>query len=144
MSTRIQVALDCADPDRLARFWAEALGYQLQPPPAGYASWPEFLEAAGVPRDKWNSASAVVDPEGVGPRMFFQQVPEVKAGKNRMHLDLNVGGGAKVPVAEREPRVVAEVERLRGLGASRTGEFHEHDEFWVVMQDPEGNEFCVQ
>jgi catechol 2,3-dioxygenase-like lactoylglutathione lyase family enzyme len=144
MTTRIQVALDCADPDRVARFWADALGYRMQPPPAGYPSWPEYLEAAGVPPEKWNSASAVVDPEGVGPRLFFQQVPEAKAGKNRMHLDLNVGGGAGTPPQDRIGRVTAEVARLVGLGATRVGEVRHDNEFWVVMQDPEGNEFCVQ
>src|SRR5688500_1647921 len=76
MATAIQVVFDCADPGRIAAFWAEALHYKLQDPPEGYASWPEFLTAIGVPEDEFNSASAVVDPEGRGPRIYFQQVPE--------------------------------------------------------------------
>ena len=144
MATSIQVTFDCADPDRLATFWAAALGYQKQDPPEGYASWPEFLAAQGVPEDQWNSASAVIDPAGVGPRIYFQRVPEPKAVKNRVHLDVNVGGGHTTSPAERQQRVAAAVERLIGLGAAHVGEYEQLGEHWVVMQDPEGNEFCLQ
>src|SRR3989442_1294010 len=65
MATGFQVVMDCADPDRLATFWASALGYKLQDPPQGYATWEEFLTAIGVPRDEWNNASAVVDSDWV-------------------------------------------------------------------------------
>lgn len=150
MSTQIQVTVDCADPDRLARFWAEALGYRMPDPPGGHATWEEALQAFGVPEDQWNSASALEDPEGKGPRIYFQQVPETKVAKNRMHLDLNVGGGQDVPVEERRARVDAEVARLKALGAtdergaiSKSSEF-EPSAYWVRMNDPEGNEFCVQ
>jgi catechol 2,3-dioxygenase-like lactoylglutathione lyase family enzyme len=145
MATSIQVVMDCADPDRLARFWAEALGYKLQDPPDGFASWEDFLREQGVPESEWNSASAVVDPDGAGPRIYFQRVPESKGVKNRVHLDLNVSGGSRVPLEERQRAVDAEVQRLTGLGATvfRPGSV-ERDEYWVVMQDPEGNEFCVQ
>jgi hypothetical protein len=145
MATAIQVVIDCADPDRLARFWAGALGYKLQDPPDGYATWEEFLAAAGIPKEEWNKASAVVDPDEAGPRFYFQQVPEGKVVKNRVHVDLNVGGERGTPFEERRKRVDAEVERLQQLGASvfRPGSV-EHDEYWVVMQDPEGNEFCLQ
>ncbi len=145
MATGVQVVMDCADPDRLARFWAAALGYKLQDPPAGYATWEDFLRAIGVPEERWNSASAVVDPEGNGPRLYFQRVPEPKVVKNRVHLDLNVGGGTSTPLEERRRRVDAEVERLIGEGAIifRPGAVQD-EEYWVVMQDPEGNEFCVQ
>ncbi len=145
MATEIQVVIDCADPGRLATFWASALGYTLQDPPEGYGSWEDFLRAQGIPEEEWNSASAVVDPEGRGPRIYFQRVPERKTVKNRVHLDLNVGGGLRRPMQERQRRVDAEVERLRALGASvvRPGGV-ERDEYWVVMQDPEANEFCVQ
>jgi len=144
MATGIQVVIDCADPDRLATFWAEALGYKKQDPPAGYGSWIDFLKAQGVPQDQWNSASAVVDPAGAGPRIFFQRVPEGKTVKNRVHLDLNAGGGRGTPHDERRRRVDAEVERLMGVGAQRVRALEERGEYWVCMLDPEGNEFDVQ
>lgn len=145
MTTSIQIVFDTADPDREARFWAAALGYQLQPPPAGFDSWDDFLREQGIPEDQWNTASAITDPGGKGPRIFFQQVPEGKVAKNRMHLDLNVGGGPSVPIEERKLRLMAEVERLKALGASdERGAIDKGDEFWVRMNDPEGNEFCVQ
>lgn len=144
MPTSFQVVIDCGDPDRVARFWAAALGYQLQPPPDGYETWEAFLRATGVPESDWNRASAVVDPDGKRPRLFFQRVPEGKVVKNRVHLDLNVSGGPGVPIEERRTRVDAEVERVRALGASVVRPVEEWGEYWVVMQDPEGNEFCVQ
>jgi hypothetical protein len=145
MATPIQIVFDTANPDGEARFWAAALGYQLQPPPAGFDSWAAFLREQGVPEDQWNSASAITDPEGLGPRLFFQLVPEEKVAKNRMHIDLNIGGGSKVPIEERKMRVRAEVERLKNLGASdERGALDKGDEYWVRMNDPEGNEFCVQ
>ena len=144
MSTRVQVVFDCADPDRLARFWAEALGYRIPDPPEGHATWPEFLAAQGIPEADWNSASAVEDPEGVGPRIYFQRVPEPKVVKNRLHLDLNVGGGREVPLGERRRRVDAEAERLAALGATRLRPYEEHGEYHVAMRDPEENEFDVQ
>lgn len=144
MSTRVQVVFDCADPDRVARFWAEALGYRLQDPPQGFATWEDFLRAQGVPESDWNSASAVVDPEEVGPRIYFQRVPESKVVKNRVHLDLNVGGGRAAPVEERRTRLEAEVARLEALGARRVRDYDERGEFWIAMLDPEGNEFDLQ
>ena len=144
MATSFQVTFDCADPDRLARFWAAALGYQVQDPPTGYANWPAWLAAQGVPESEWNSASAVVDPAGQGARLFFQRVPEPKAAKNRMHLDVNVGGGHSTPLAERQQRVAAEVTRLAALGAVEQERVEQRGEYWVVMHDPEGNEFCLQ
>jgi hypothetical protein len=145
MATEIQVVIDCADPARLAPFWAEALHYKLQDPPEGFETWHDFLRAQGVPEEAWNDASAVVDPDGAGPRIYFQRVPEPKSVKNRVHLDLNVGPGMAAPVEERRRMVDAEVERLRSVGASvfRPGSV-ERGEYWVVMQDPEGNEFCLQ
>jgi Glyoxalase-like domain len=145
MATGIQVVIDCADPDRLARFWADALHYTIQDPPEGFATWPDFLRDRGIPEADWNKASAVVDPDGGGPRVYFQRVPEGKVVKNRVHLDLNVGGGHAAGIEENQRRVDAEVDRLRGIGAMvfRPGSV-EDGEYWVVMQDPEGNEFCVQ
>ena len=130
----VQVTIDCADPARLATFWASALGYVVQPPPPGYDSWPAFLTELGVPESQWNSRSACVDPDEKGPRLFFQQVPEPKAAKNRVHLDVNVG----------RDNVDGEVKRLVDEGASIVRDVSELGEHWVVMTDPEGNEFCVQ
>jgi hypothetical protein len=145
MAVSTQVVMDCVNPDRLARFWAEALGYKLQDPPEGFASWEDFLREQGVPETEWNSASAIVDPDGKLPRIYFQRVPESKIVKNRVHLDLNVSGGREVPLEDKMKKVDEEVERLKGLGATvfRPGGV-ERDEYWVVLQDPEGNEFCVQ
>jgi len=144
MATSVQVVIDCAEPARLANFWASALGYKLQDPPDGYSTWEEFLRAMRIPEEDWNSASAVVDPEGKGPRVYFQRVPEGKVVKNRVHLDLNVGGGRETPIEKRKARVDEEAERLVGEGATRVRPVDQRGEYWVFMQDPEGNEFCLQ
>jgi hypothetical protein len=143
MATGVQVVFDCADPERLARFWAQALGYKLQDPPQGHQSWEDWLRDQGIPQERWNDANAVVDPDGRGPRIFFQRVPEAKTTKNRVHLDLNVTGGPAAPLEERRGQVDVEVERLLGLGASRLRVVEEQGGYWAVMQDPEGDEFCV-
>jgi Glyoxalase-like domain len=144
VATPIQVVFDCADPARLAEFWALALGYVVQSPPSGFDSWEEFLTSIGVPRERWNDRSAVVDPEGAGPRVFFQKVPETKTLKNRVHVDVNAGGPLADPPEERRARVAAKVEQVLAAGATVVREFDEDGEHWVVLQDPEGNEFCVQ
>ncbi|MCK0115774.1 VOC family protein [Isoptericola sp. S6320L] len=142
MATTFQVTFDAADPRALGEFWCAALGYERDAPPAGFATWEEALTAWGVPPERWNSKNAVSDPAGVGPRIFIQQVPEPKMGKNRVHLDLNVSGGR----ADHERLVVlqAEAERLTALGATVLTEGAELGDVWIVMQDPEGNEFCLQ
>lgn len=144
MTTPFQVVFDCAEPARLAEFWAIALGYQVQSPPDGFDSWEAFLTSIGVPESEWDKASAVVDPAGVSPRVYFQKVPEGKSVKNRVHLDVNAGGGRETPDEERRTHVAAKVDQLLAAGATVVREFEENDEHWVVMQDPEGNEFCVQ
>lgn len=144
MATRVQVVFDCADPARMAKFWAEALHYKEQDPPAGFESWQAWLKAEGIPESEWNSANAVVDPQGVGPRIYFQRVPEGKAVKNRVHLDLNVGGGMGTPLDERKRRIDAEAERLIALGAKRVRSHEDRGEFCLNMFDPEGNEFDLQ
>ncbi len=133
MATGVQVVFDCADPNRLARFWAEALGYKLADPPKGYERWEDWLRDQGIPEERWNDASAVVDPDGTGPRIYLQRVPEAKT----------VSGGGSVPIEERRGRVDAEVERLLGIGATRLRAVEELGVYWVVMHDPEANEFCV-
>ncbi len=145
MATGVQVVFDCASPSRVAEFWRDALGYQLQPPPAGFESWEAFLTDAGVPESEWDSASAVIDPAGAGPRLFFQRVPEPKAGKNRVHLDISASKGPSVTpdLEERKAMVRAEVTRLIGIGATEVRDGEELGGFWVVMRDVEDNEFCV-
>jgi hypothetical protein len=144
VATGIQVVIDCSEPAQLAAFWAQALGYVVQLPPEGHATWEAFLAAMDIPEDTWGDFSAVVDPDGVGPRIYLQRVPEGKVVKNRIHLDLNVGWAEGVQEGERRGRVLAEVERLSALGATVVREVDLRGEHWVVMQDPEGNEFCVQ
>ena len=145
MIPTIQITFDAADPDRLARFWAAALGYVMQPPPAGYETWDAFLDSIGVLAERRNDASAIVDPEDRRPRLFFQRVPEPKTAKNRMHIDIGVPGGRDVSLEERKRLVNAEVARLKALGASdERGPKEENGEYWVRMNDPEGNELCLQ
>ena len=144
MAVGVQVVIDCADPARLAEFWAAVLGYKVQDPPPGFDSWEAFLTAQGVPESEWNSASAVVDPSGPGPRVYFQRVPEPKTVKNRVHLDVNVGGGRETPLEERRARAHAESQRLQQLGATELRVNDEWRGFSIVMQDLEGNEFCLQ
>jgi hypothetical protein len=143
VSVQVQVTFDCADPGRMAEFWAQALGYKEQDPPEGWDSWEAWAGAQGIPEEDFNSMSAVVDPDGHGPRLFFQRVPEGKSVKNRVHLDLNVGLPRDDPQASRT-RVKEAAGRLEGLGATKLREVEERGEFWIVMQDIEGNEFCLQ
>jgi len=143
MPETLQVVIDCSDPDRIADFWAEALGYIKQPPPEGFDTWEDALRHFGVPEERWGSASAVVDPEGKKPRIYFQKVPEPKTVKNRVHIDVNMATRA-TPLEERRRLVDEHVEKLTGLGATKLRASDQDGEYHVVMQDPEGNEFCVQ
>jgi catechol 2,3-dioxygenase-like lactoylglutathione lyase family enzyme len=143
-SREVQVTFDCADPAGLATFWASALGYRFDDPPQGFDSWEAALDAWGVPAERRNSASAVHDPDGVGPRLFFQQVPEGKTAKNRVHLDVRAAPGLKGD--DRMAALEAECERLAAQGASRARRVEPHPGQslgHIVMLDPEGNEFCL-
>lgn len=113
MPGQIGLVLDCRDPQRLAPFWAAALGYQV-------------IGSAG-------SYVLMLPSEGPGPQILLQRVPEAKTAKNRMHLDVHT------------PDIEAEAARLIELGASRAQpeHRHEHGTTWILMEDPEGNEFCV-
>jgi glyoxalase superfamily protein len=145
MPTMFQLVFDSADPRALGEFWQAALGYQTPAPPAGFADWDAWAAAQGIPEESRNDANAIEDPDGVRPRIFIQRVPEGKVAKNRLHIDLNVGGGHEVPLEERKVRVDEEVARLKALGASdERGAIEKLGEYWVRMNDPEGNEFCVQ
>lgn len=137
MATTVQVTFDCADPHRLARFWAEAVHYELEDHSpvvdeavaAGHLP-PEAVEEVDG-RRYFAGVDACADPDEVGPRLFFQRVPEGKAVKNRVHLDL------RVPEEGRD----AEVQRLVGLGATHLGQGSLPGMSWELMADPEGNEF---
>lgn len=143
MSRNWQLVIDANSPDRLARFWAEALGYVLQPPPDGFDDWPSFLTTIGVPESEFDSASALIDPDGRLPRVFFQRVPEGKAGKNRVHIDVPVSAGPDAPAEDRVADQEQERDRLVDLGATEVGPVEAFGGRWIVMQDPEGNEFCI-
>ncbi|UJW35496.1 VOC family protein [Saccharothrix sp. AJ9571] len=152
MSRHVQITFDAHDPAALSTFWRDALGY-VHPAPPGVelpegadpmAAWAEFLEKMGVPEDQRNTSSAVEDPDGHGPRLFFQQVPEDKVAKNRVHLDVRAAPGLQGD--ERMAALESECERLVALGATRL-ERHEPalplSLGFIVMADPEGNEFCL-
>ena len=170
MTVRFQLVIDCADPDLLARFWAAALGYELEPPPTGFASWDHYWREVGVPEaDLGIGADCIIDPDGGGPRIWlpvattwrpskswktaamrvpriwFQVVPEHKTVKNRLHLDVHVSGGRAVPIETRRQRVDAEARRLADLGATMVGVLSEEgiDHYALAMNDPEGNEFDI-
>ena len=139
----VQITFDCADPDQLAQFWCAALGYVMDPPPDGFDSWDSFLEARRVPEDMWNARSGCSDPNQVGPRLFFQRVPEAKHFKNRVHLDVRVAPG--LVGEQRMAALDAEADRLEALGGARlrVGAAEMGSEAFIVMADPEGNEFCL-
>jgi catechol 2,3-dioxygenase-like lactoylglutathione lyase family enzyme len=144
MTRTVQVTFDCHDPNALAGFWNEALGYRYDSPPPGFATWEEALDHFGVPAEDRNNASASVDPDGVGPRLWFQKVPEDKVAKNRLHLDIRAAPGLQGD--ERMAALEAECERLTALGATRVQRFEPEPPIGgghIVMQDPEGNEFCL-
>ena len=141
----VQITFDCADPGALAEFWCEVLGYQMQPPPPGFDTWETALEAWGVPPEERHGRSAALPPPGEsGPRLFFQRVPEGKRVKNRLHLDVRAAPGRVRD--ERMTALVAEATRLAGLGATtirRVDPDGRMETGFVVMLDPEGNEFCL-
>ena len=119
---QVQVTFDCAEPGRVARFWAETLGYV-----ADY--------------DDDDEAAAAEDPTGAGPRLYFQRVPEGKVVKNRVHLDVRAGTG--LVGEERLAALESECARLLLLGAERVELLYDGTNSCVVMRDVEGNEFCL-
>jgi hypothetical protein len=143
MAATVQITFDAADPAGLAQFWAEVLGYELEPPPPGFGSWDEALDAWEVPQERRNDRSAVRDPDGAGPRVYFQRVPEGKTAKNRVHLDVRAATGLRGE--ERMARLEERCGQLVSLGARRVHRFEPDriDAGHIVMQDPEGNEFCL-
>jgi hypothetical protein len=147
MATRIQIVVDCADPHRLAAFWRDATGYVDEDidafvrgvVDAGHATHDDVVAVGGGMR--WKALASLRHPDdpvdgrgvGTGRRILFQQVPEPKTVKDRIHLDLLVGP---------DDRAV-EVQRLQALGASVLREVDEPGSRHTTMADPEGNEFCV-
>jgi len=143
MALDVQVTFDAADPGALAGFWCQVLGYEYDAPPPGFDSWDQALDAWGVPPEQRNDRSACSDPAGAGPRLFFQKVPEGKTAKNRVHLDVRAAPGLRGD--ERMAALEARATELVALGATRLAR-HEPDAMdigHIVMQDSEGNEFCL-
>jgi hypothetical protein len=139
MTIGVQVTFDSADPHGLARFWAEALGYEVEDHSelvtellaAGHLPAEATVEVDGTPA--FADVAACRDPAGTRPRLFFQKVPEPKTAKNRVHLDLHVGA----------ERVEAEAQRLQELGATFLWTSDDRGAFTITLGDPEGNELCV-
>ncbi|MEV6648704.1 VOC family protein [Amycolatopsis sp. NPDC051371] len=138
---QVQITFDCAEPERVARFWCEVLGYVVPPPPSGFASWGDFDRS--LPPERQGAAFACGDPAGVGPRLFFQRVPEGKVVKNRVHVDVRAGTG--LVGDERLAALEAESARLVELGAVVVQVLRAdgYNESCISMQDVEGNEFCL-
>jgi len=135
-----QVTIDCAKPHELADWWAEALGWQVEAQDAAFIR--RMIDAGYATDDEttthngalvWKTGAAINSPDPNRPRLLFQQVPEGKTVKNRMHLDLRVG-------AERRE---AEVARLVAAGATELHRASQGPHEWATLADPEGNEFCV-
>jgi Glyoxalase-like domain len=142
-----QLTFDANDPVRLARFWAQALGYQPEPPAGPETTWNAHyrgrLEAGASAFD-----DRLFDPAGLRPPIWFQPVPEEKAGKNRLHLDLYpTGRDNALPWDRRVEIVDTKVAELVELGATVRDRARDDDPndpfYYVVMRDPEGNEFCI-
>lgn len=139
----LHIVFDCADPDRLSRFWMQALrGYDFPfGLPEGIVSWDDFADANGIPEDQRNAGRTLVDQERRRPDIFFLRVPEAKAGKNRLHLDIKVAQG--LDGEERRAAIESEGDRLIGLGATLAERVDTDESFHLVLRDVEGNEFCV-
>jgi Glyoxalase-like domain len=140
MATDFQVVIDCAAPHELADWWADALGWQVEPQDeafirrmidGGYATEDQTMKHKGAL--VWKEGAAINSPDPGRPRVLFQQVPEGKTVKNRAHLDLRVGPG----------RREAEVARLVAAGATELHRASQGPHEWATLADPEGNEFCI-
>ncbi|MEV4346845.1 VOC family protein [Actinoplanes sp. NPDC049596] len=152
MSSEFQVTFDARDPRAQAEFWRQVLGYVVPAPPGVelpegadvWAAWEEALDRFGVPEERRNGQSAIEDPGGTRPRVFFQQVPEEKVVKNRVHLDVRAAPGLRGD--ERMAALETEHDRLVALGAKRLRREEPAPPLsfgFIVMADPEGNEFCL-
>jgi catechol 2,3-dioxygenase-like lactoylglutathione lyase family enzyme len=135
VAVRFQITIDCRDADAMSAFWSTALGYEVEPPPAGYLSWEDFLRANDIPLPPAGSISAIVDPDSTGPRILFLRVPEPKTTKNRVHLDIRTD--------RTDDGKLTKIRELVSAGAAEVRRVDEQGGWWMVMTDPEGNEFCV-
>jgi Glyoxalase-like domain len=150
MAVKYQLVINCVGhPESLARFWAEALGYVLEPPPDGFGSWDDWRRDVGLP-ESWvgRGTDCIVDPRGEGPRVWIQVVPDPKTTSNRLHIDVHASGERSQPIAVRKERVNAEALRLCQLGATLLSDLNEdledgQDHYAVALLDPEGNEFDI-
>jgi hypothetical protein len=145
MTVRFQLVIDCADPLRQAAFWAAALHYDLEEPPGEFTTWPDYWRSRGLPEEELgpDGSDSIVDPSGDGPRVWFQQVPEPKTIKNRLHIDVRASRGGTIE--QRKELIHAEADRLESLGASKTRVIFTDgvDHYAIAMTDPEGNEFDI-
>jgi Glyoxalase-like domain len=143
MPQPFQIVFACQDPESLSKFWADASGYVLQPPPEGFETWEAFADEVGIPKELWGDFGACIDPDGIGPRLLFERY-DGGAPNQRVHLDINV-----VPRGtdmETRKAILAEQRlRLEALGATYKREATgAAGEYWIELFDPEGNWFCVQ
>jgi hypothetical protein len=145
MAMTFQLTFDCDRAHLLAEFWAGVLGYKPADPPAGFATWEEWLRHHDVPEEEWDDGASIEDPDGGGSarRISFLKVPEPKTAKNRIHMDLDVADRT-APIEEQVRDIDREVERIEGLGGTKVRADRIPTHYHVVMQDPEGNEFCVR
>ncbi|MFC7495083.1 MULTISPECIES: VOC family protein [unclassified Nocardioides] len=145
------LTIDANDPERLAQFWAPLLGYEPQPPPAGHGSWRDWYLSVGVPEEELadigpDYCDRLHDPTGEGPTIWFQIVPEGKTvTKNRLHLDVYPAGPDRTrpPTEERKRAVQETIDRVVQQGATVLRTTIDDNSYSAVMQDPEGNEFCI-
>jgi hypothetical protein len=150
-----QLTIDCLNPTRLVEFWAPVLGYEVQPPPDGFATMNDYYRSIGVPDDELDpdgdGTDRIFDPAGRGPKIWFQAVPDGKTVKNRLHLDVYPTDRDPTLTLEERRRIVeAKVDELVGRGATVSRRFPDDFEgqktvttYFVTMLDPEGNEFCL-
>ncbi len=146
MAVSYQLVIDCTSPEPLARFWAEALHYVIAPPPPGFDSWDGWYRSVGVPENELGlGTDRIEDPNGEGPPIWFQVVPEKKSIKNRIHIDVKTSGGRGSPFDTPREQVEAEAARLVSLGATRLHTIVEEDlyHYAVALIDSEGNEFDI-
>ena len=135
VATSFQITIDCDDAGRMVEFWSVALGYVAEPPPAGYLSWEDFLRANDIVIPRAGTIGAIVDPDDAGPRILFMRVPDRRRCGRQIHLDVRAGNddvAKKTKIAE-----------LAAAGATAIRRVDDRGQWWMVMSDPEGNEFCV-
>lgn len=153
MAITFQLTIDCHDPAALVDFWALALGYVPEPPPAGFATWNAWYRSAGVGEDELlpddDAVDRIIDPDGTGPRIWFQLTSAADDRQNRIHLDLDIAftpDGSRLPYAERLAPVRAKADQLTAAGGTvrLVVEEPEHEHFHITMADPEGNVFCLR